>query len=74
MRKTLINTLKKYKYRMLLQTIFIGIYIYLLTCPPKVIGKIVDMLYNIEANKQNILNSTYYLIGICVILLVVRVI
>lgn len=31
------------------------------------------MLYNMDANKQNILNNTYYLIGICIVLLVVRI-
>ncbi len=32
------------------------------------------MMYNILENKQNILNNTYYLIGICIVLLVTRVI
>lgn len=31
------------------------------------------MLYNLQDNKQDILNNTYYLIGICIVLLVVRV-
>lgn len=31
------------------------------------------MLYEIDANKQNILNSTYYLIGICIVLLIIRI-
>lgn len=74
MKKVIIDTLKKYKWRILLQVIFLGINIYLLTIPSKTIGKIVDMLYNLDENKQNILNSTYYLLGICIILLVVRII
>lgn len=74
MKKVIIDTLKKYKFKIFLQLLFITINIYLLTYPAKIIGHIVDMLYNIEVNKQNILNDTYYLIGICVILLVVRVI
>lgn len=74
MRKVLIDTLKKYKWTIVLQTIFLLVNIYLLTLPPKIIGNIVDMLYNLDENKQNILNSTYYLLGICIILLVVRII
>lgn len=74
MKKVIIDSLKNYKWRILLQVIFLGIYIYLLTYPPKIIGNIVDMLYNLDANKQNILNSTYYLLGICIILLIVRII
>lgn len=31
------------------------------------------MLYEIEANKHSILNNTYYLLGICIVLLLVRV-
>ena len=74
MKKVIIDILKKYKLRILLQITFIGINIYLLTYPPKIIGQIVDMLYDLQINKQKILNSTYYLIGICIILLIVRVI
>lgn len=74
MKKVIIDTLKNYKWRILLQIVFLGINIYLLTYPPKIIGKIVDMLYDLETNKQNILNNTYYLLGICIVLLIVRII
>ncbi len=74
MKKVIIDTIKNRKWTILLQTIFLGINIYLLTVPPKIIGKIVDMLYNLDENKQNILNSTYYLLGICIVLLIVRII
>lgn len=73
MKKVIIDALKKCKWTILLQTIFLGINIYLLTIPPQIIGRIVDMLYDIENNKQNILNNTYYLIGICIVLLFVRI-
>lgn len=74
MKKMMIELIKSYKWNMLLQLIFIAINIYLLTYPPKIIGKIVDMLYNLDDNKENILKGTYYLLGICVILLFVRLI
>lgn len=74
MKKVIINSLKKYKWKILLQIIFIGINIYLLTYPAKIIGNIVDMLYNLNENKQEILNNTYYLIGICIVLLIIRII
>lgn len=74
MKKVIIDSLKNYKWRILLQIILLGINIYLLTYPPKIIGEIVDMLYDLDSNKQNILNSTYYLLGICIVLLIVRVI
>ena len=74
MKKVIIDSLKNYKWSSLIHFIFIGLNIYLLTIPAKIIGDIVDMLYDIEANKQNIINNIYYLLGICVILLTVRVV
>ncbi len=74
MKKAIIDSLKKYKWKILLQIIFIGINIYLLTYPAKIVGNIVDMLYNLNENKQEILNNTYYLIGICIVLLIIRII
>lgn len=74
MKKVIIDSLKKYKLTSLIHFIFIGLNIYLLTYPAKIIGDIVDMLYNIEANKQNIQNNIYYLLGICVVLLIVRIV
>ena len=74
MKKVIIDTLKKRKWTIILQTLFLIINIYLLTMPPKIIGSIVDMLYNIDKNKQNILNNTYYLLGICILLLIIRII
>lgn len=74
MKKVIIDSLKKYKLTSLIHFIFIGLNIYLLTYPAKIIGDIVDMLYDIETNKQNILNNIYYLLGICVVLLIVRMV
>ena len=74
MKKVIIDSLKKYKFSSLIHFIFIGLNIYLLTIPAKIIGDIVDMLYDIEANEQNIINNIYYLLGMCVVLLTVRII
>lgn len=72
MRKVLIDTLKSYKWKIIISLIVLGIDIYLLTYPPMIVGKIIDMLYNLEENKQTILNYTYYLLGVCVVLILVR--
>lgn len=74
MKKVIIDSLKNYKFSSIIHFVFIGLNIYLLTIPAKIIGNIVDMLYDIEANKQNIINNIYYLLGICVVLLTVRMI
>lgn len=72
MKKVLLKTLKKYKLTTFLTVFFIMLNIYFLTYPPKIIGKIVDLLYNIEGNKEQIITYTFYLLGICIILLLVR--
>lgn len=74
MKKVIIDLLKNYKWRILIQVILLGANIYLLTYPPKIIGNIVDMLYDLDTNKQSILSSTYFLLVVCIVLLVVRVI
>lgn len=74
MKKIIIDIFKKNKLGIFIQTLFIGINMYLLTVPPKFIGQIIDLLYNKELNKKEILNNTLYLIVTCIIILVVRMI
>lgn len=72
MKKVLTKILKKYTFTALLTVFFIILNIYFATYPPKIIGKIVDLLYNIEANKDLIMQYTFYLLGITIVLLAVR--
>lgn len=72
MKKVLIKILKKYRFASFIEAFFILLNIYFLTYPPKIIGQIVDLLYDIEANKSLIITKTWYLLGTCVLLLAVR--
>lgn len=72
MKKILTKMIKKYWVTILLTTIFIGLNIYFLTYPPKIIGNIIDLLYDLEENRNAIMMQVWYLLGICVVLLVVR--
>ena len=72
MKKVLLKTIKKYRVTIFLTVFFIVINTYFLTYPPKIIGKIVDLLYDIEANKSQIIQQTIYLLIMCIVLLVVR--
>lgn len=72
MKKVLIDAIKKYKWSCILQIVLIGINMYLLTFPSKIIGQIIDLLYDIGSNKEKILAYTFYLIGIVILLLFVR--
>ena len=72
MKKIFIRILKKYRFATFLTVLFILLNIYFLTYPPKIIGDIVDLLYDIEGNKELIIKNTFYLLGTAVILLLVR--
>ena len=74
MKKVLIDSLKKYKWQIPIQIILMGLNIYILTIPAAIIGNIIDLLYDIETNKQAIVNNTYYLLGICIVYLLNRLI
>lgn len=72
MKKVLLKILKKYRLTAFITVFFIFLNVYFSTYPPKIIGKIVDLLYNIEANKDLIIQYTFYLLGMCIVLLIVR--
>lgn len=74
MKKILKELFKEHIFLILAEIILIGINIYLLTVPSKILGQIIDLLYNIELNKQNILISIYALLGTCILLMISRVI
>lgn len=74
MKKTLKIILKKQVIKILAIIILVGLNVYLLTCPSKILGKIIDLLYNIEENKILILNNIIYLILASLGILILRVI
>ena len=74
MKKILLNAIRKNKWRYLILIIFMMINIYLLTIPAEIIGKIVDLLYDVASNKQAIMHQAYILIGISLVLLIIRVV
>lgn len=73
MKKILKELLKKHSLLIVIEMILISINVYLLTVPSKFLGQIVDLLYNIDSNKQIILITVFYLISTCVLLLISRV-
>lgn len=73
MKKIIINLIKKYKIAIFLMILFITLNMYFLVYPPKIIGEIVDLLYNIDENQQLINKSIIYLLIISVILLITRI-
>lgn len=73
MKKIIIDILKSYKWKIVFMLILLGIHTYLLTCPPKIVGEIIDLLYDLDGNSNKILNYTYYLGGVCIVYFLVRI-
>ncbi len=73
MKNRIKKILKKYKLQFVIAWIFIAINMYLLTLPPQIIGKIVDLLYNIDQNKNLIIKQTIYLLITAIALLLARI-
>ncbi len=74
MKETLQTILKKQIIKIIAIVVLIGLNVYLLTCPSKILGKIIDLLYNLEENKNLIINNIMFLIIASIGILLVRVI
>lgn len=73
MKDITIKILKNYKLKFAISCIFIILNIYLLTFPPKIVGQIVDLLYDIDINKKLIEKKIVYLLIMAFSLLLARI-
>lgn len=73
MQKIIKNILKKYIGHMIILLIFMIINMYILTLPPKIVGEIIDLLYDIENNKSLIYQYILYLVIAVLSLLITRI-
>lgn len=74
MKKILLDIINKNKWLYLIQITFLMINIYLLTIPAEIIGKIIDLLYDVGTNKQEIIHQTIILLVLSIVLLAVRLV
>ena len=65
MKKNLISLFKKHFIWIIFELILITINVHLLTVPSKLLGQIIDLLYNLESNHTTILNTSYFLLLMC---------
>lgn len=72
MKNIVISILKKYKWYFFISIIFIGLNMYFATYPSMIVGWIIDLLYNIEENKSQIIRNIWYLISAAFGLLLLR--
>lgn len=74
MKNVLSSILKKLSIKIIFIVILVGLNIYLLTFPSKILGKIIDLMYNLEANKGIIINNIIKLLIASIGILIVRTI
>ncbi len=73
MKKELIKSLKKYKWQILIEIILIVISVIFIAYPSKIVGRMIDLLYNVESNKSEIIKSIVQLLSISIGFLITRV-
>ena len=62
LKEQLLYLLKKYKFKLLVEAIFLILLVYLSTCPAKYLGKIIDLLNDIDSNKSLIIQNVFFII------------
>lgn len=72
MKKIFLGILKKYRVATFITVFFIGLNIFISTFPSKIIGIIVDLLYDLQTNKTEIIKYSFYLIGVVVLAMLAR--
>lgn len=72
MKTIVIRFFKKHYFYIIIQTIFIFLNIYFATFPAKIIGNLIDLLYDISANQKDIIQNIIFLFLTSIGLLVVR--
>lgn len=72
MKQELIQTLKKHKWKILLEVILIVINVIFIAYPSKIVGEMIDLLYNADANKAEIIKSIINLLLVAIATLVTR--
>ena len=73
MKKELRKSLKKYKWQILIEIILIVISVIFIAYPSKIVGRMIDLLYNAESNKSEIIKSIVQLLSISIGFLITRV-
>ena len=74
MKSQLIQILKQNKIKLIIEGIDLVLFGYLLTCPAKYLGIIIDLLNDIESNKNQIIKNVIYIIVASIVVILVRLI
>lgn len=73
LKKIIKSLFKKHILLMIIEMLILSFNVYLLTKPSEILGELIDLLYNVDNNKQAILITVNALIVTCILTLIVRV-
>lgn len=65
---------KKYKWLVIIEVLFIIINVYLVAIPSRIVGNLINYLYDIDVNKELIIQSVIKLLVVCTGFMLTRVI
>lgn len=74
MKDILKKLLKKYKWLVVIEVLFIIINVYLVAIPSRIVGNLINYLYDIDGNKELIIQSIIKLLVVCTGFMLTRVI
>ena len=74
MKKILFKLFKNHTLLFIIELIILALNVYLSTVPSKILGQIIDLLYNLDSNRQKILLTAFYLLAMCLFLLITRIV
>lgn len=74
MKEELTKIFKKNKFKLLIEFIALILLVYFITCPAKYLGKIIDLLYDLEQNRTLIIQNVIIMISASIAIIVLRLI
>lgn len=74
LKEQLLYLLKKYRFKLLVEAIFLILLVYLSTCPAKYLGEIIDLLNDIDSNKSLIIQNVFFIILSSILIILTRLI
>ena len=74
MKEIMKSIYKKLAFKMFIILCLVALNVYLLTCPSKILGKIIDLLGNIEQNKTLIIDNIKLLLLVSFVFILTRIV
>lgn len=74
MKEIIKSIYKKLAFKMFIIICLVALNVYLLTCPSKILGEVIDLLANIEQNRSLIINNIILLLIVSFVFMITRIV